>query len=166
MTARRDLAAGSPRLHPGEPLIGSHDHTASLTDAMAVIDGTEHHQSNLRHPLIKAMLPQRAMLMVEQAVQQPLGRFYFGPGTFFLLRKRVARRIVREVRPASSPASASSAMGPSRQSSGTAASPPSRRPIRSAGPGRTARATSPIKATRLTTAPEPEPNRHFPALAT
>jgi hypothetical protein len=53
--------------------------------------------SNLRHPLIKAMLPQRAMLMVEQAVQQPLGRFYFGPGTFFLLRKRVARRIVREV---------------------------------------------------------------------
>jgi SAM-dependent methyltransferase len=46
--------------------------------------------SNLRHPLIKAVLPKRAMLAVEQAAQQPLARYYFGPSTFFLLQKQTA----------------------------------------------------------------------------
>jgi SAM-dependent methyltransferase len=53
--------------------------------------------SNLRHPLIKAMGPNRAMLMVEQAVQQPLGRFYFGPSAFFLLRKRPGRHRFQDI---------------------------------------------------------------------
>jgi hypothetical protein len=44
--------------------------------------------SNLRHPLVKAVLPQRAMLAVEQAAQPSLARYYFGPSTFFLLQKQ------------------------------------------------------------------------------
>jgi ubiquinone/menaquinone biosynthesis C-methylase UbiE len=46
--------------------------------------------SNLRHPLVKALVPERAMLSVERAAQRRLARFYFGPSTFFLLRKRAA----------------------------------------------------------------------------
>jgi SAM-dependent methyltransferase len=46
--------------------------------------------SNLRHPLVKALVPERAMLSVERAAQQRLARFYFGPSTFFLLQKRPA----------------------------------------------------------------------------
>jgi SAM-dependent methyltransferase len=53
--------------------------------------------SNLRHPLIKAIGPRRAMLVVEQAVQQPLGSFYFGPSAFFLLQKRPSRHRVQDV---------------------------------------------------------------------
>ena len=44
--------------------------------------------SNLRHPLAKAVIPERAMLAVERAAQRRLARFYFGPSAFFLLRKR------------------------------------------------------------------------------
>jgi ubiquinone/menaquinone biosynthesis C-methylase UbiE len=47
--------------------------------------------SNLRHPLVKTLLPEDVMLAVERAVQRPLGRFYFGPSTFFLLQKRRGR---------------------------------------------------------------------------
>jgi SAM-dependent methyltransferase len=53
--------------------------------------------SNLRHPMIKAIGSERAMLMVERAMQQPLGRYYFGPSTFFLLQKRPGRRSVQDV---------------------------------------------------------------------
>src|SRR5580700_917007 len=57
--------------------------------------------SNLRHPMVKALLPQRAMLTIERVVQQPLGRFYFGPSAFFLLQKRdkIRRREVQDVPP-------------------------------------------------------------------
>jgi SAM-dependent methyltransferase len=53
--------------------------------------------SNLRHPLIKAVGPERVMLMVEQAIQRPLGRFYFGPSAFFLLQKRLTRHRFQDV---------------------------------------------------------------------
>ncbi len=46
--------------------------------------------SNLRHPLVKAVLPERAMLAVEHAAQQSLARYHFGPSAFFLLQKRSA----------------------------------------------------------------------------
>jgi ubiquinone/menaquinone biosynthesis C-methylase UbiE len=46
--------------------------------------------SNLRHPLVKALVPERAMLGVERAAQRRLARVYFGPSTFFLLQKRSA----------------------------------------------------------------------------
>jgi acyl-CoA thioesterase FadM/ketosteroid isomerase-like protein len=47
MAARRSLADASLRLHPGELLIGSQDHVASLTDGSAVIDGVEHNWSTV-----------------------------------------------------------------------------------------------------------------------
>ena len=47
MTARRNLARASFRLHPGELLVGGHDHVASLTDGSAVIDGTERRWSTV-----------------------------------------------------------------------------------------------------------------------
>jgi SAM-dependent methyltransferase len=43
--------------------------------------------SNLRHPLVKAVLPGRFMLAIEQAAQEPLARISFGPSIFFLLQK-------------------------------------------------------------------------------
>lgn len=48
--------------------------------------------SNLRHRLIKALIPERTMLAVERVAQQPLARIYFGPSTFFLLQKRAGAR--------------------------------------------------------------------------
>jgi len=47
MTARRNVARASFRLHPGELLVGGHDHVASLTDGSAVIDGTERRWSTV-----------------------------------------------------------------------------------------------------------------------
>jgi ketosteroid isomerase-like protein len=47
MTARRRLADASFRLHPGELLVGSDDHIASLTDGSAVIGGTERRWSTV-----------------------------------------------------------------------------------------------------------------------
>jgi ketosteroid isomerase-like protein len=44
---RRDLAARTFRMHPGEVLTGDGDHVAVLTDGTAVIDGTEHHWSTV-----------------------------------------------------------------------------------------------------------------------
>jgi ubiquinone/menaquinone biosynthesis C-methylase UbiE len=43
--------------------------------------------SNLRHPVAKALLPRGALLSIESLAQRPLGRLYFGPSMFFLLRK-------------------------------------------------------------------------------
>jgi SAM-dependent methyltransferase len=44
--------------------------------------------SNFRHPLAKALIPHRALLTAERAVQQPLAGIHFGPSTFLLLEKR------------------------------------------------------------------------------
>jgi ubiquinone/menaquinone biosynthesis C-methylase UbiE len=44
--------------------------------------------SNFRHPLAKALVPQRALLAAERAVQQPLAGLYFGPSIFLLLEKQ------------------------------------------------------------------------------
>jgi len=38
--------------------------------------------SNFRHPLAKALVPQRALLAAERALQQPLAGIYFGPSLF------------------------------------------------------------------------------------
>jgi ubiquinone/menaquinone biosynthesis C-methylase UbiE len=46
--------------------------------------------SNLRHPVAKALVPERTMLAVERAMQRPFSRIYFGPSTFFMLQKRQA----------------------------------------------------------------------------
>lgn len=43
--------------------------------------------SNLRHPLIKKVLPERVMLAAEWAAQERLAELRFGPSMFFLLQK-------------------------------------------------------------------------------
>jgi ketosteroid isomerase-like protein len=44
---RRDLAAGTFRLHPGELLFGDGDHVAMLTDGTATIDGVQRRWSTV-----------------------------------------------------------------------------------------------------------------------
>jgi ketosteroid isomerase-like protein len=44
---RRDLAARTFRMHPGELLVGEGDHAAVLTDGTAVRHGAEHRWSTL-----------------------------------------------------------------------------------------------------------------------
>ena len=44
---RRDLAARSFRMQPGELLVGEGDHAAVLTDGTAVLQGAEHRWSTL-----------------------------------------------------------------------------------------------------------------------
>ncbi len=43
--------------------------------------------SNLRSPGLKKVLPKSAMLSIERFMQKPLAGTYFGPSTFFLIRK-------------------------------------------------------------------------------
>ncbi|HTS94985.1 MAG TPA: class I SAM-dependent methyltransferase [Streptosporangiaceae bacterium] len=43
--------------------------------------------SNLRHPGIKDVLPERVMLAMERAAQRPLAGIHFGPSMFFLAEK-------------------------------------------------------------------------------
>lgn len=43
--------------------------------------------SNLRSPRLKKLVPRRAMVGVEKAIQRPLASMYFGPSIFFLVRK-------------------------------------------------------------------------------
>jgi|SRR5271165_3517683 len=43
--------------------------------------------SNLRHPAIKKVLPDKALLAVEHIAQARVARTYFGPSMFFLLQK-------------------------------------------------------------------------------
>jgi SAM-dependent methyltransferase len=70
------------------PRTVEHDLNAVGLDVLEVLS-----VSNLRHPALKALVPERAMLAVERAAQQRLARFYFGPSTFFLLRKRGAAAV-------------------------------------------------------------------------
>lgn len=44
---RRDLAARSFRMHPGDVLVGDGDHVAVLTDGTATIAGAEHRWSTV-----------------------------------------------------------------------------------------------------------------------
>lgn len=44
---RRELAANTLRLHPGEVLAGEHEYIASMTEGSALIDGTEHRWSTV-----------------------------------------------------------------------------------------------------------------------
>jgi SAM-dependent methyltransferase len=44
--------------------------------------------SNLRSPGLKKIMPKSAMLNLENTLQKPLARSYFGPSIFFLVRKK------------------------------------------------------------------------------
>jgi SAM-dependent methyltransferase len=48
--------------------------------------------SNLRHPKLTRSLPRRALLAVEDALQERLAWSYFGPSVFLLLRKPALRK--------------------------------------------------------------------------
>jgi SAM-dependent methyltransferase len=43
--------------------------------------------SNLRHPVVKTIIPRRVLLAVERAAQRPLSRIHFGPSIFLLVEK-------------------------------------------------------------------------------
>lgn len=43
--------------------------------------------SNLRSPALKRVLPKAVMLTAERFMQAPLAKTYFGPSTFFVIRK-------------------------------------------------------------------------------
>lgn len=43
--------------------------------------------SNLRSQALKKIVPKKAMLALEKVMQKPLAGAYFGPSTFFLIRK-------------------------------------------------------------------------------
>jgi ubiquinone/menaquinone biosynthesis C-methylase UbiE len=43
--------------------------------------------SNLRSPVLKKFVPKKIMLAAENIMQKPFARTYFGPSTFFLIRK-------------------------------------------------------------------------------
>ncbi len=43
--------------------------------------------SNLRSPLLKKVIPKRGLLALENIMQSPLAKSYFGPSTVFLVRK-------------------------------------------------------------------------------
>lgn len=43
--------------------------------------------SNLRNRTLKKIMPMKAMLVAEKAMQRPLANSFFGPSIFFLLRK-------------------------------------------------------------------------------
>lgn len=43
--------------------------------------------SNLRNPSLKKILPLKAMLSLENILQTPMARVYFGPSIFFLVKK-------------------------------------------------------------------------------
>jgi len=86
-----DLRSEESRRRGTAPYFNHHPETirrdlsAVRLDVLAVLS-----VSNLRHPVIKSMVPERAMLAVERAAQHRLARLYFGPSAFFLLRKRAA----------------------------------------------------------------------------
>lgn len=43
--------------------------------------------SNLRSPALKKIMPRTSMLAIENIMQVPLAKTYFGPSTFFLIKK-------------------------------------------------------------------------------
>jgi SAM-dependent methyltransferase len=43
--------------------------------------------SNLRSPVLKKLVPRSAMLTVENLLQKPLAKTFFGPSTFLLIKK-------------------------------------------------------------------------------
>jgi ubiquinone/menaquinone biosynthesis C-methylase UbiE len=84
-----DIRSEAGRRRGDAPFVNHHPRTISrqLTESGFRIR-RQLSVSNFRHPLAKAVLPERLMLAVERAAQEPLARFHFGPSTFFLLQKK------------------------------------------------------------------------------
>ena len=84
-----DIRSTESRRQGNAPYVNHHPDT--ITRQLAVV-GLEVRQalsvSNFRHPLAKALVPQRALLAAERAVQQPLAGVRFGPSIFLMLEKQ------------------------------------------------------------------------------
>jgi SAM-dependent methyltransferase len=83
-----DIRSAESRRRGTAPYVNHHPRTITRQlDALGLRVCRVLSVSNLRHPVAKALLPSPAMLSIERFAQRPLGRFYFGPSVFFLLRK-------------------------------------------------------------------------------
>ncbi len=86
-----DIRSEESKRRGTAPYVNHHPRTiTSALDAVGLQVRQVLSVSNLRHPLVKAVLPTRAMLAVERAAQQSLAGCYFGPSTFFLLQKQAS----------------------------------------------------------------------------
>ena len=85
-----DLRSAKARLEGAAPYVNHHPRTIIGQLAAVGLDVRETlSASNFRHPLAKALVPQRALLAAERAVQRPLAGIHFGPSLFLLLEKRL-----------------------------------------------------------------------------
>jgi ubiquinone/menaquinone biosynthesis C-methylase UbiE len=84
-----DIRSEKSRLAGAAPYVNHHPRTiiGQLADVGLDVRQTLS-ASNFRHPLAKALVPQRALLAAERALQQPLAGIFFGPSLFLLLEKR------------------------------------------------------------------------------
>jgi ubiquinone/menaquinone biosynthesis C-methylase UbiE len=86
-----DIRSADSRRRGTAPYVNHHPRTITRQLSAA---GLEVRQvlsvSNFRHPVAKALVPQRALLAAERAVQRPLAGVHFGPSVFLLLEKRPA----------------------------------------------------------------------------
>jgi ubiquinone/menaquinone biosynthesis C-methylase UbiE len=84
-----DIRSADSRARGTAPYVNHHPRTITRQLAAAGLDVKQVLSvSNFRHPLAKALVPQRALLAAERAAQQPLAGMYFGPSVFLLLEKR------------------------------------------------------------------------------
>lgn len=84
-----DIRSADSRARGTAPYVNHHPRTITRQLAAAGLDVRQVLSvSNFRHPLAKALVPQRALLAAERAAQQPLAGLYFGPSVFLLLDKR------------------------------------------------------------------------------
>ena len=86
--AALDIRSAEARKRGGIPFVNHHPATVA-SQFLAAGLRTERvlSVSNLRHPVIKKALPERAILVAERIAQARLARMQFGPSLFFLLRK-------------------------------------------------------------------------------
>lgn len=70
------------------PFVNHNPHTVIRQLQHAGLEVTETLSvSNLRSPGLKKIMPRGMMLSAERVMQRPLASLYFGPSTFFLVRK-------------------------------------------------------------------------------
>jgi ketosteroid isomerase-like protein len=75
---RRELAASTLRLHPGEMLVGEGEHVAVLTDGTAVLNGVEHRWSTVG--LYRLRGERIAACWLLALDQEAFDRAWSGPG--------------------------------------------------------------------------------------
>jgi ubiquinone/menaquinone biosynthesis C-methylase UbiE len=84
-----DIRSADSRARGTAPYVNHHPRTITRQLAAAGLDVRQSLSvSNFRHPVTKALVPRRALLAAERAVQQPLAPIAFGPSLFLLLQKR------------------------------------------------------------------------------